>query len=272
MEPALGAGAANVRLTSFAGGEMADSPIGPVQERAYHWKWRSAQRHLTMIDNALLARILFVITVAVLSIYLLRRSSRIQARQKMARCLRAVFGVTPTETIQTARVRPKSRRNGRFVRPARRSANSDRGVDFGAKANLCRVTLSRIPSLFGRLAYFASLRDPATEEYRHWGMSELYGREEANEAFSQSHAEAFSEWLSLDAAQREADFGLYRSGLEAEGLDVLEIILRLEPYRNLLPVSARQAECGAFQGALVALLETLRHEPVPPSHAYAQPA
>jgi hypothetical protein len=237
-----------------------------------------------MTDNAVLTRILFVTTVAVLSIYLLRRSSRIQARQKMARCLRAVFRVTPTKTIRTAQVRPKSRRNRRFVRllslrfgkgmeetgPARRSANSNRNVDFGAKANLWRVTLSRIPSLFGRLAYFASLRDPATDEYRHWGMSEIYGREEANEAFRQSHAEAFSEWLSLDVAQRETDFGLYQSGLEAEGLDVLEIIARLEPYRKLLPGSARQEECEVLQGGLIALLESLRRESaVSLSHAYA---
>ncbi len=154
--------------------------------------------------------------------------------------------------------------------PVRQSVNSNRSAFFGAKANLWRVTLSRIPSLFGRLAYFASLCDPAAGEYQHWGMSEIYGREEANKAFRQSHAEVFGAWLSLDLAQREADFGLYRSGLEAEGLDVLEVAARLEPHRRLVPVSARQAECEVFQRALIALLERPRHESaVPLSHAYA---
>jgi hypothetical protein len=143
--------------------------------------------------------------------------------------------------------------------PVRQSANSNRSVDFGAKANLWRVTLSRIPSLFGRLAYFASLRDPATGEYQHWGMSEVYGRQAANKAFRQSHAAVFREWLSLDHAQREADFGLYRSGLEAEGFNVLEVVARFESHRRLVPVPARQAESEVFQRALIALLERVRH-------------
>jgi hypothetical protein len=146
------------------------------------------------------------------------------------------------------------------TRPTRRSASSNRSVSFRAKANLWRVTLLRIPSLFGRLAYIASLCDPATGEYQHWGMFEIYGREEASEAFCKSHAEAFSEWLSLDIAQREHDFGLYRSSLEAEASDVLEAVARLEPHQRLVPVSARQAECEVFRCTLIALLERLKHE------------
>jgi hypothetical protein len=188
-----------------------------------------------MNENALFARVLLGIAVAVPGLYFLRTRNRTQARPQ-----------------------------------PQQPANRERSDAFGAKANLWRVTLSRIPSLFGRLAYFASLRDPATGEYRHWGMSEIYGPEEAGEAFRQSHAEAFSEWLSLDLAQRQADFGLYRSGLEAEGLDVLEAVARLEPHRHFLPVSTRQAECEGFQRALIALLESLRHEPaVPLAHVYA---
>jgi hypothetical protein len=147
------------------------------------------------------------------------------------------------------------------ARPVRQSANSNRSVNFGAKANLWRVTLSRIPSLFGRLAYFASLRDPETGEYQHWGMSQIYGRKEANKAFRQSHAEVFKDWLFLDLAHREADFSLYRSGLKAEGRDVLEVVARLESHRRLLPASARQAECEVFQGALIALLERVKRKP-----------
>jgi hypothetical protein len=146
------------------------------------------------------------------------------------------------------------------VRPVRQSANSNRSVDFGAKANHWRVTLLRIPSIFGRLAYFASLRNPATGQYQHWGMSEIYGRKQANKAFRQSHAEVFSGWLSLDPAQRGADFGLYRSGLEAEGLDALEVVAGLESHRRLEPGSARPADCEVFRRALTALLESLKHK------------
>jgi hypothetical protein len=146
--------------------------------------------------------------------------------------------------------------------PVRQSTNSNRGADFGARASLWRVTLSRIPSVFGRLAYFASLRHPVTGGYQHWGMSRIYGRMEANQAFRQSHAEVFSDWLCLDLAQRELDFGLYRSGLKAEGLEVREVVARLESHRRLLPVSARQAECELFRSTLTALLERLKHESV----------
>ena len=91
-------------------------------------------------------------------------------------------------------------------------------------------------------------------------MSQIYGQEEATAAFRQSHAEVFNEWLSLDLAQREVDFGLYRSSLEAEASDVLEAVARLEPHQRLVPVSARQAECEVFRCTLIALLERLKHE------------
>jgi len=212
-----------------------------------------------MTDSTLLARILLIVAVAGLGLHLSRRRSRIQARPQ-----------SPRNSWFARVLTFRSRKMQRETWSVRHSANYNRGVDFGAKANLSRVTLSRIPSLFGRLAYFASLRDPATGEYQHWGMSEIYGRAEASEAFQQSHAEVFSEWLSLDLAQREADFGLYRSGLEAEGSDVLQVVARLGPYRNLLPGSARQAECEVPQVALIALLESLRRESaVSLSHAYA---
>ncbi len=201
-----------------------------------------------MIDNALLAQILFVHAGAVLSLFLLRRKSRILARQQVVRCLRAVFRPASSDPLQ-------------------HPENSSRSIDFGAKANLRRATLSRIPSIFGRLAYLASLRDPATGEYQHWGMSEIYGREEANKAIRQSHAEAFGEWLSLEAAGREADFGLYRSGLEAEGFDPLETVARLAPYPHLLPDSAEPAESKVFQSALIAHLDKLRHESAVPLSA-----
>jgi hypothetical protein len=92
-------------------------------------------------------------------------------------------------------------------------------------------------------------------------MSQIYGRKEANKAFRQSHAEVFREWLSLDLAHREVDFSLYRSGLKAQGHDVLEVVARLESQRRLVPASARQAECEVFQGALIELLERVKRKP-----------
>ena len=157
------------------------------------------------------------------------------------------------------------------ARPVQRSSDFYRGAFFGAKASLRRVTLSGIPSLFGRLAYFASLRNPATGKYQHWGMSEIYGRKEASKAFRESHAEVFREWFSLDLAQREADFDRYRSGLEVEGLDVLEVVARLEPHRRLVPVSARPAEWEVFRRGLTALLRRPKRESAVQRTPYRRP-
>jgi hypothetical protein len=212
-----------------------------------------------MSDSTLLAKILVIMAAAGLGFHLSRGRSGIQGRPQSRRnsWLPRVLAFW-------------SRKMQKETWPVRQSANYNRSVDFGAKANLSRVTLSRIPSLFGRLAYFASLRDPAAGEYQHWGMSEIYGHTEASKAFRESHAEVFSEWLSLDFAQRQADFGLYRSGLDADGSGLLEAVARLEPQRHYLPESARQAEREAFQGALIALLEVVRQESmVPLSHTYA---
>ena len=74
----------------------------------------------------------------------------------------------------------------------------------------------------------------------------------------------------MDVAQREADFGLYRSGLEDEGLGVLEAVAQLELHRQFVPVSARQTECEVFQRELIVFLERLGHESaVPLAHACA---
>jgi hypothetical protein len=212
-----------------------------------------------MTDNTLLARIRVVTAVAWSGFHLSRRRSGIQGKPQS----RSSRWFARVLTFRFRKVQKEAW-------PVRQYANCKRSVDFGAKANLSRVTLSRIPSLFGRLAYFASLRDPATGEYQHWGMSEIYGQGEANMAFRQSHAEAFSEWLCLDVAQREADFLLYRSGLEAEGFALLEAVPRLEPLRYHVPESAPQAAREVFQRTLIALLERLRHKSaVPLSHTYA---
>jgi hypothetical protein len=46
-------------------------------------------------------------------------------------------------------------------------------LERSATADLFKNTLSRIPTLFGRLAYLASLRDSNSGIYRHYGLASI---------------------------------------------------------------------------------------------------
>ena len=58
-------------------------------------------------------------------------------------------------------------------------------------------TLSQINSVFGRLAYVASLRDQNTGKYEHFGLAQSIGEKQANNAVRESHAQVFAAWLAL---------------------------------------------------------------------------
>src|SRR5712691_10477786 len=84
-----------------------------------------------------------------------------------------------------------------------------------ALADLWKHTLSQIPTVYGRLAYLASLRDPNSGAYRHHGLSAAFGREESGKALKQSHEGIFSEWLNLALAEKSGDLGNYLRDLDA---------------------------------------------------------
>ena len=74
-----------------------------------------------------------------------------------------------------------------------------------APADLWRNTLSQIPTVFGKLVYLSSLRNPVTGKYEHHGLSLVFGADEASRALRKSHAQAFAESLSFDLERQKAD-------------------------------------------------------------------
>ena len=62
-------------------------------------------------------------------------------------------------------------------------------LERSAAEDLWRHTLSRIPTLFGRIAYLASLRDPNSGIYRHHGLSAVFGRDESSNACARATSE-----------------------------------------------------------------------------------
>jgi hypothetical protein len=82
-------------------------------------------------------------------------------------------------------------------------------LERDALADLWKHTLSQIPSVYGRLAYLASLRDPNSGAYRHHGLSAAFGREQSTYALRTSHEQTFLEWLNLSLAGKNTDFRAY---------------------------------------------------------------
>jgi len=130
--------------------------------------------------------------------------------------------------------------------------------DRSAAADLWRNTISQIPTVFGRLVYLASLRNPNNGSYEHHGLSLVFGEDEANKALKNSHSAVFAEWLSFNIEQQKADLDLYISGLFEDKRVVVETWIRLTPYRTLLPVSVRSVERKLYISDFSALLEMFK--------------
>jgi len=128
-----------------------------------------------------------------------------------------------------------------------------------AVSDLWRNTLSQIPTVFGRLVYLSSLRNPNGGQYEHHGLALVFGEDEGRKALKESHKVVFAEWLSYNLEQQKADLDLYLSTLAEDKRTVLENWQRLEPYRNLWPKSATSVEKRLFISDLTSLLELLRN-------------
>lgn len=136
----------------------------------------------------------------------------------------------------------------------------DGRFDRGAAADVWRRTLSQIPTVFGRLVYLASLRDPNSGRYEHFGLAQMFGEDEADRALRMSHLEAFSRWLSFTLEQQKDDLDRYLAGLHRDPRTVLETWSRVQPYRNLIPATAPETERRLYLADLETLLEVLRSE------------
>jgi hypothetical protein len=131
--------------------------------------------------------------------------------------------------------------------------------------DLWNRTLSQVPTAFGRIAYLASLRDPNSGRYEHFGLSQIYSEESADRALRLSHTQAFSEWLNYPLEQQKADLEEYLDSVDENRERILRTWSTLASYRNLLPTDASEAERQLFVSDLEIILELLRREPSPSS-------
>ncbi len=129
-----------------------------------------------------------------------------------------------------------------------------------ASEDLFRHTLSRLPTLYGKLAYLASLKDSSTGSYRHHGLSAAFGREDAANALRESHEKIFAEWLNTTLSDKYADLTQYIASLDVPSAETVAQWLQSKVYRQCVPPSASPAEKEYFVGDLEAVLVALSYE------------
>jgi hypothetical protein len=135
-------------------------------------------------------------------------------------------------------------------------------LERSALADLCKNTLSRIPTVSGRLVYLATLRDVNSGTYRHHGLITTFGRDEAVRALRDSHRATFQSWLRLTLAEKNEDLRDYLMALDDPQEEVVEHWLQAGVYRSYVPAGAIEAETDLFCRDLEILLELLRNEAV----------
>ena len=125
--------------------------------------------------------------------------------------------------------------------------------------DLWRHTLSQIPTVFGRLFYLASLRDPHTGQYAHFGFAQRVGLDSSDAILRNSHFSTFQDWLCLSLAGQKDDLEEYLASLRDDRSSVIATWLGLEPYRGWIPLDTRTAERDLYICDLRTVLEILRN-------------
>jgi hypothetical protein len=131
-----------------------------------------------------------------------------------------------------------------------------------AAIDLWHRTLTQIPTLFGRLAYLASLRNPNANSYQHQGLAARYGVRASQAALKDSHVELLRDWLMLPLSERMTDLDDYLRDLETPRRAVLENWKNLRVYTQYVPTQALKPEREMFIGDLEILLELMSRQPV----------
>ena len=133
-------------------------------------------------------------------------------------------------------------------------------LECDASGVLWRRTLSQIPSLFGRLVWLASLRNPHSGVYEHHGLAVVFGPEESNKALRLSHLACCREWLNTSLREQMADLRLYLGSQSENPGEVIGNWQELGFWRTILPGSIRGAERATYLANVEALLTLLQSE------------
>lgn len=119
-------------------------------------------------------------------------------------------------------------------------------------------TLSGIPTMLGRLAWLASLRNTSTGSYEHFGMAQRSSSSDVDRLVRASHMEAFQAWLCFSLRQQKEEVELYFEGLGEDRRETLANWLRVTPCGSWIPAESRDVERTLFLSDLEIILESFR--------------
>ena len=145
---------------------------------------------------------------------------------------------------------PVKKAVGESIYPPERDAESD----------LWRRTLSQIPSRFGRIVYLASLRNPSTGVYEHYGLASLFGPERSNKALRISHLTCCRDWLKQPLAEQMADLRRHLDSQPSQAPEIIENWRQYSYWKSILPPSIRGAERELYLAEVDVLLTLLQSE------------
>jgi hypothetical protein len=127
-----------------------------------------------------------------------------------------------------------------------------------AAAESWQRTLSAIPTVIGRVAYLASLRNAHTGSYEHVGLAQRMGEDGVDRLVRRSHVSVFQEWLCFGLEKQKDELEEYFSELEGDKREIISNWLALEPWNNWVPGDSRDVERKLFSADLAVILELIR--------------
>jgi len=134
----------------------------------------------------------------------------------------------------------------------------------GAEVSKCRALLqpvvSAIPTVFGKLAYLAALRDPQSGVYGHQTAGETFAPQIINEVLRQEHVYRFESWLLLDLEDQMCDLAAYLLAHVANCASALQRFRQQCQHIALVPATALEPQRQLFWSDLEILLSTMCDE------------
>jgi hypothetical protein len=131
-------------------------------------------------------------------------------------------------------------------------------TDETPAAELWSRTLVQIPSLFGRLVYLSSLREPHSGLYQHFGFAQRFSEKIADQTIGRSHKHAFMDWLCFSLEQQRQDLGFYLDSVGGDRRAIVTNWLEWPPFMNWMPPQSRPAERELFRSDMEIILELIR--------------
>ena len=133
-------------------------------------------------------------------------------------------------------------------------------------------TLNQIPNALGRIIYLASLRDYATGQYYHAGLSDRFGDPAAATAMERCHKELFGELALRSVEEVYDELVSYLDRTSHKSEEVASVWLRLRLFGILAPVKCNPILQEMFASHLKCVLRVLRCRTAPPGQGGSLPA